>query len=170
VKIRKVVANNRKRAFEVHTPRGVYDFPYARADPMPSPEDRLRRVYVDDEIGREGFTWVLESGAEGSLHVDSVLDVNCDPTYMVDLLLHNLTVEALDLLEESGLGKRAIARRLGTSASQLYRLLDPTNKRKSLRHMVELLYVLGAEVRVEVTRREPAGAALSAHGPGPGRG
>jgi hypothetical protein len=47
-------------------------------------------------------------------------------------------------------------RRLGTSASQLYRLLDPANHRKSIDQMVALLGVLGGDVKLTVvTRRKP---------------
>jgi len=35
----------------------------------------------------------------------------------------------------------------------LYRLLDPTNYTKSLRQLMSLLYLLGAEVEVEVRDR-----------------
>jgi len=153
VKIRKVVANNRKKAFEVHTYRQAYDFPYALADPAPAPAEKVARVYVDAELGREGFTFVLGSGREGSVHIDSVLEYNEDPFYMADLLLYDLTIKAERLVERSELSKREIIRRLGTSASQFYRLLDPTNYRKSLRQMLALLNVLGYDVDVELKQR-----------------
>lgn len=54
--------------------------------------------------------------------------------------MHLLTVEARDAVEESGLGKRQIARLLGTSPSQLYRLLDPTYPTKSLGQMLNELW------------------------------
>jgi hypothetical protein len=159
VKIRDVRANNRRRAFEVRTHRGVYPFPYAVADPRPTPDDRVAEVAVDPELGREGFTYTLESGAEGSVHVDHVLEYNEDPATLADLLLHRLTVEALERVEAAGLSRRELARRLGTSVTQLYRLLDPTNYGKSLRQLFALLHVLGCEVDVQVRDRrgrEPA--------------
>ena len=152
MKIRKVAPNNRKRMFEVHTHRAVYSFPYVVAQPSPSSRDRIERVYVDPELGREGFTFELESGRGGSVHMDSVLEYNKDPSYMADLLLYKLTVEAQRRLQRSRLSKREVMRRLNTSASQLYRLLDPTNDKKSLRQMVALLAVLGYEVNLSVTR------------------
>jgi hypothetical protein len=154
VKIKAVRANNHRKSFEVETHRGVFSFPYSAARPSPSPQDRVVEVYVDPELGREGFTYALESGAEGSVHVDSVLEYNEDPGALADLLLHRLTVEALDRLDESGLSRREIARRLGTSATQLYRLLDPTNNRKSLQQVIALLHVLGCEVKVSVKRKK----------------
>jgi hypothetical protein len=93
---------------------------------------------------------VLASGAEGSVHIDHILDYNEEPGYMRDLLLHNLTVEALMRLEASPLSRREIIRRLGTSPAQFYRLIDPTNYRKSVDKMLTLLRVLDCEVEVIV--------------------
>ncbi len=107
-------------------------------------------VYVDAELGAEGFTYVLESGAENSVHVDAVLEYNEDPGHMRDLLVYKLTVEAQKCLEASGLSKREVIRRLGTSASQFYRLLDQTNTQKSIDGLVMLLRVLDCEVDFSV--------------------
>ena len=150
MKITSVAANNRKRAFEVGTRRGQWLFPYSRAEPPPTPSDPLVELYIDPELGREGFTYVLASGEEGSVHIDHVLDYNEEPGYMRDLLLYNLTVEAMDRIETSPLSKREIIRRLGTSPAQFYRLVDPTNYRKSVDKLLSLLQVLDCEVEVIV--------------------
>jgi predicted XRE-type DNA-binding protein len=150
LKITSVRANNRKRAFEVETRRGQWLFPYGKAEPAPAPSDPLVELYIDPELGREGFTYVLASGAEGSVHIDHVLDYNEEPGYMRDLLLHNLTAEALERIEASPLSQREIIRRLGTSPAQFYRLIDPTNYRKSVDKMLALLQVLDCEIEVIV--------------------
>jgi len=150
VKITSVTANNRKRAFEVTTRRGQWPFPYSEAEPEPTTSDPLVELYIDPELGREGFTYLLASGAEGSVLMDHVLDYNEEPGYMRDLLLYNLTVEALKRLEASSLSKREIIRRLGTSPAQFYRLIDPTNYRKSVDKLLSLLQVLDCEVEVIV--------------------
>jgi len=150
VKVTSVTANNRKRAFEVKTRRGEWLFPYSKAEPEPTTSDPLVELYVDPELGREGFTYLLASGAEGSVLVDHVLDYNEEPGYMRDLLLHNLTAEALERIEASPLSKREIIRRLGTSPAQFYRLIDPTNYRKSVDKMLALLQVLDCEIEVIV--------------------
>jgi predicted XRE-type DNA-binding protein len=150
VKIEAVTANNHKKAFEVTLSEGLLEFPYSKSDPAPDPSDRVEQVYVDEELGREGFTYILESGREGSVHVDWVLDYNEDPKYMRELLLHNLTVEARRRIEARGVSRNEILRRVGTSASQLSRLLDTTNKTKSLDKMVELLGALDCEVELTV--------------------
>jgi hypothetical protein len=146
MKIRSVRQNNRLRAFEITTYRGPFTFPYAMADPPPTNSNPVRDVYVDKEIGREGITYVLQSGAEGTVHIEQILEYNQDPGYMRDLLLYKLTIAAQDRIEESALSKREIIRRLGTSPAQLYRLLDPTNYRKSVDKLLALLQVLGCDV------------------------
>jgi len=50
------------------------------------------------------------------------------------------------------LPRREIIRRLGTSASQFYRLLDQTNYKKSVDQVLALLNVLGCEVHCSVNR------------------
>ena len=156
MKLHSVTANNRRRTFEVITRAGTYSFPYVKCEPAPSPDDRLTDVYVDSELGNEGFTYVLASGAEGSVMLDSVLDHNADPQYLADLDLYYLTVAAKEGLEASGRSVRDVARALGTSPPQLYRLLDTANYTKSARQLLSLLALLG--YRVELTDREPAAA------------
>lgn len=161
MKIKKVESDNRRRRFDVTTARGVLPFPFARCDPAPTPDDRLVEVFVDPELGREAFTYRLESGAEGSVHVDSVLDVNADPDHLARLELYRLTVEAKERLEATGLSVRDAAERLGTSPPQLYRLLDPTNYTKSARQLLAVLALGGASVHVtdgtDRTRRQIVG-------------
>jgi hypothetical protein len=140
------MANNRRKAFEVRTSSRVLVYPYAKADPAPSSTNSVAEVAVDAEIGREGFTYRLASGREGTVHVEQVLEYNQDPGYLRDLLLYKLTLEAQKRVDSSPLSKREIIRRLGTSAAQFYRLLDQTNYRKSIDQVLVLLHVLDCEV------------------------
>ena len=157
MKLRDVVINNRKAQLELVVRAGkVYPFPYSRLSPRPSATDRIRVAVVDKELGREAVTYTLESGAEGTIHIDSALEYNQDPSYLAELLNHKLTVEARSRLDESGLSRREIARRLNTSVPQLYRLLDPTYSRKSLNQLVALLHVLDCDVDVVVRPKDAA--------------
>ncbi len=146
MKIRSVRHNNRKKVFEVRTSAKALAFPYSKADPRPTPDDPVKRVFVDKELGREGFTYELESGLTGTVHVEQVLEYNQDPNHLRDLLLYRLTLEAQKRIDQSPLSKREIVRRLGTSAAQLYRLLDQTNYRKSVDQLISLLQVLECDV------------------------
>ena len=150
MKIRSVKANNKKRVFEVKLLSKKYSFPYVKADPAPKPDDPITRVFVDKELGSEGFTYELASAKTGTVHVDQVLHYNQDPNYLRDLLLYKLTLEVQKRVAESPLAKREIVRRLGTSATQLYRLLDQTNYEKSVDQLVSLLQILDCDVDLVV--------------------
>ncbi len=130
MKIRSVTQNNRKKIFEVRTATKKLVFPFSKADPTPTVQDPITEVSVDGEAGREAFTYVLHSGRTGTVHAEQVLEYNQDPAYLRDLL--------------------QIMRRLGTSAAQLYRLLDQTNYRKSVDQVLALLQVLNCEVDLVV--------------------
>jgi hypothetical protein len=136
--------------FEVRTSTKTLAFPFSKADPAPTAEDPVTELSVDAEAGREAFSYVLHSGRTGTVHVEQVLEYNQDPTYLRDLLLYRLTLEAQKRVAKSSLSKREIVRRLGTSAAQLYRLLDQTNYRKSVDQLLALLQVLNCEVDLVV--------------------
>ena len=154
MKIDAITTDNRRSAFQLRVGANDYWMPYAVLPNPPTPENRVSEVAPDPEIGNEGFTYRLADGSEGTIHMDAVLEYNRDPAYLTELLLYRLTSEALDALNESPLTVRELIRRLGTSPSQFYRLLDPTNRSKSVGQMVSLLHLLGREVEVVVKRRE----------------
>lgn len=161
MKITSVTDRTREKALEINTAGRSYTFPYAKLRVVPSVNDPITEIYPDPELGNEAFTYRLRSGAEDTVHFDAVLDVNADPDYLQGLLFHQLTIEAIRGLEESRIGKRQAARQLGTSASQLYRLLDPNNTSKSLGQLLALLDLVGREVGVVVVPKSAAGSAPS---------
>lgn len=150
MKIRSVSHNNRKKAFEVKTSTRTFLLPYAKVSPEPTRDDAAARVFVDPELGREGFTYVLESGKEGIVHIEQVLEYTQDSSFLRDALLYKLTIEAQKRVDTSPLAKREIIRRLGTSATQFYRLLDQTNYRKSVDQLLSLLHLLDGDVDLVV--------------------
>lgn len=157
MKIRNVTANNRRNEFSVVTRSGAtYTFPYAESDPRPGADDRIDEVFVDKDLGSEAFTYVLESGKEGTVHIEQVLEYNEDPMYLAELLTYKLTLEAQRGIEGSGLSRRQIAKRLKTSLPQLYRLLDPTNTNKSMNQLVALLHILNRDVDLVVKKKNAA--------------
>jgi len=153
MKIRNVKQNNRKKAFEVETRGRTFLYPYAKLEIQPSPTNKIVEVYVDGEIGNDGFTYVLDSGHEGTVHIDHVLEYNRDPGYLRDLIIYKLTIEAQKRVKDSPLSKREIIRRLETSASQFYRLLDQTNYKKSLDQLLSLLQILDCDIDFVVQER-----------------
>jgi len=153
MKIRSIGVNNRKKIFEVRASKKTLAFPFSKAEPAPTSENPVVKVFVDSETSREAFTYTLESGKSGTIHVEQVLEYNQDPMCLRDLLLYRLTVEAQKRTAESALSKREIIRRLGTSAAQLYRVLDQTNYRKSVDQVLALLQVLNCDVDLVVRNR-----------------
>ncbi len=150
MKIRSVSANARRKAFDVMVPGRTHTFPYAKCTPRPTGSDPVTEVYVDPELANEAFTYRLKQGGEGSVHVEQVLDFNKDPSYLRDLLLYQLTLEAQRRVAETSLSKREIVRRMGTSPAQLYRLLDQTNYGKTVDQLLRLLNVLDCDVELVV--------------------
>ncbi len=150
MKIKTVAGNNRRKVFEVKTATRTWVLPYAKLDPRPTLQDPLATVFVAPELGREGFTYVLRSGREGTVHIYQVLEYNQDPGYLRDALLYKLTLKAQERVKATPLSKREIIRRLGTSATQFYRLLDQTNYAKTIDQLLCLLQVLDCHVDLVV--------------------
>jgi hypothetical protein len=156
MKIRSVIHNNRRKAFEVKTSKKTFLLPYSQVAPQPTAADPILRIFVDQELGGEAFTYVLKSGREGTVHIEQVLEYNQDPDFLRDALLYKLTIEAQRRVAASPLSKREITRRLETSPAQLQRLLDQTNYRKSVDKLLSLLNVLGCDVDLLVrAKRAP---------------
>jgi hypothetical protein len=150
VRIRGVRINNRRKVFEVRTSTRRLLFPFSKVDPKPTAADPVVRVFVDRELGSEGFGFILHAGRQGSVHIEQVLEYNRDPGHLRDALLYNLTIEAQKRVKASALSRRELIRRLGTSAAQFYRLLDQTNYRKSVDQLLSLLQILDCDVRLVV--------------------
>ncbi len=155
MKILDVKANYRTKAFEVSTGEGEFSYPFAKLAVRPTTQDRAREVFADADAGYEAFTYRLASGHEDTVHLDAVLEYNQDPSLLNELLLYRLTVQARDAVEESGISKREMIRRLGTSPSQFYRLLDPTYYGKSVSQLIALFNILGMKVDVVVSPPSP---------------
>ena len=155
MKIQSIEANNRRKAFEIRTAEGIFPFPYVKLRHQPGSGNRVTSVAPDPELGDEAFTYILEDGTEDTVHLDAVLEYNEHAEYLRDLLLYKLTLEAQKQVEMSGMSKRELIRRLGTSASQFYRLLDPDNTSKSVGQLLALLHLLDCEVDLVVRERVP---------------
>ena len=150
MKIRTVRANSRRKVFELATPKAHFLYPFAKLDPKPSAANPMVKVWVDKELASEAVSYVLASGREGTAHIEQVLEYNKDPDYLRDRLLYRLTLEAQKRIAASPLPRREVIRRLGTSATQFYRLLDQTNYSKSVDQLVSLLQILDCEVDLVV--------------------
>ena len=148
--IKRIRVNNKKRSFEIDTKKGNFSLPFSRLRLVPTKENRVKEIYVDREVANRGITYVLDSGEEDTIHIDAFLDYNRDPDFMRKLTLFKLTVKANEIIKESKLAKREISRKLRTSPSQLYRLLDTANYKKTIDQMVKLLSALNYQIDIRV--------------------
>ncbi len=156
MKIQVVSINQRKKTLDIGTEKGLLSLPFSRLPLKPSARDKLTAAYVDSELARRAVTYCLASGKEESVHLDAFLDYNRDPDFLRNATLHKLSVDALKLVAKSGLSKHELVRRLKTSPSQLYRLLDPANYKKSVDEMLRLLAVLGYRVDMKLVKEAMA--------------
>ncbi len=160
--IKSVKVNNKKKCLEIQTSKGSFVLPFSKLSLVPTADNSIKKVYVDEELANKAITYILESGEEDSVHLDAFLDYNEDPDYMKKMALYNLTLKALELVKQSSLSKREIARKLRTSPAQLYRLLDTANYSKSLDQMVRLVASLGYEIDF-ILKEQPQADLRAAH-------
>lgn len=146
MKIQSVTVNNRRKTVEINTRKGIFGLPFAKLRVKPTANNRIAEIYIDQELGRRAITYRLASREEDSVHIDAFLDYNRDPDFLRKVTLHKLSLEACKAMKASGLSKHEVVRRLKTSPSQLYRLLDPSNHRKSVDEMLRFLSVLGCKI------------------------
>ena len=152
MKIKSVALNNKKKTIEIETNKEDFSLPFSRLVLRPTAKNRIVKIYVDKQLANRGVTYLLESGAEDSIHLDAFMDYNKDPEFIRQTIVHQLTVKALELLKKCEISKHEMARRLKTSPSQLYRLLDPANRRKSIDEMLKLLSVLGYRIEWKLVK------------------
>jgi len=72
MKIRSVTHNNRREAFLLKSSNKSWWLPYSEVVPQPTGNDPIVSIFVDKELGGEGFGYVLESGKEGTVYSERV--------------------------------------------------------------------------------------------------
>lgn len=150
-KISSVTMDKKKKLILVRSKNDEFlSLPFSRLSTVPSAGNPILDIWVDKELGSQAVTFKLKDGMVDSIPLDAFLDFNKDPEYLRSLELYQLTLKAEKLLDKSGMSKREVARRMGTSMSQLSRLLDATDQKKSIDQMMKLLTILGATVTVKV--------------------
>jgi hypothetical protein len=152
MKIKKVSTNNRKKCIDIETAKGLFSLPFAKLRLIPTVKNRIVKIYIDPELANECITYFLESGADDSVPLCAFLDYNKEPEYMRKATLYNLTIKALELLEQSHLSKREVARKLHTSPTQIYRLLQTNNYTKTIDMMLKLITALGYDFEINLKK------------------
>jgi len=119
-----------------------------------SSKNRFVSIDIDEEVGRQGATFVLSDGTGGDLPADFVL-YYCDPTY--DWSPINQLKRALrDKLDRSKLSVRVLADALRTSPSQVVRLLEANRGSKQLLQLFKLAELAGYRVSFTLKRKPAA--------------
>ena len=121
-----VYANHRAQVFVVHLGQRKLQYPFALLDPKPRRWDRFDHYYVDETLGSTAVWYVLQSGKQGLLTAEEVLNYYREPSDVRTRMLCELTYAALEHISSTGFSRSQILKRLHTSPSQLQRILDPS--------------------------------------------
>lgn len=147
--IKSVDVNNYAKKIAIEVKGAVYDMPFAKLMTKPTSHNPIIEIFVDQELASEAVTYMLKNGEVDSIPLDAFLDYNRNPDYLKKMFLFEMTNVALDKLKSSQISKNEVCKRLRTSPSQLARLLDPTNTKKTMDKMLELLVILGADIQLK---------------------
>ncbi len=148
-RFRKAEFDNKMRMFHLeYTSDLKVDCPYSAL----GIHDKVVESGPDPEVGRHSFYFVLSNGKKDYVPYDQPLHIVQNPEYVRQQTLFEVTDRLNRLIEESKVPKRELARRLGTSLSQLARLLDTTNYKKELSRLIEIAAMLNYEFKWEFKR------------------
>ena len=150
-KIKKATWSNKKKLIEIEIAKGQLSLPFAKLMTPPTRGNPIEKLYVDKELASKAITYCLKDGTLDSVPLDAFLDFNKDPDYLRESEMHRLSILANKLVKDTGISKREICRRMGTSMSQLSRLLDTSNYSKTFDQLIKLFNILGTEVKIEVS-------------------
>jgi len=148
-KIKSVRLNNYAKKITVEVNDQTYDLPFAKLLSRPTHLNPIIEVFVDPDLGNEAVTYMLKDGKVDSVPVDAFFDYNRSPDYLKKIFLFEMTHAALERIKKTKISKNEICSRLKTSPSQLARLLDPGNSKKTIDKMLELLVVLDVDVQLK---------------------
>lgn len=151
--IKDVQISYRKKRVTILTKNGELFLPFHKLRVPPATDNKAVDIFVDKELAKRAISYVLEDGRGDSVHLDAFLEFNHDPEYDKSIHLHKLTVKANEAFHKSALSKTDIAQRLETSRSQLDRILDTSNYKKSIDEVLKLLNVLGFKLEIKVRKK-----------------
>ena len=158
-KFKAIKPNYRKGVLEITLQEGRkptrYNLPFAAFKGTKiSAKNRLVSIGIDEELGRQGATFVMADGTHGNLPADFVL-YYCDPTYDWSPI-NQLKRVLRDKLDASKLSVRVVADALRTSPSQVVRLLEENRGSKQLLQLLKLAELAGYRVTFTLKRKPAA--------------
>ena len=145
-KFRIVELDNKKKVFHLKYTSGLeVECPYSAL----GIRHKVVEAAADSEAGQHSFYFILENGKKDFVPFDQPLHIAQNPEYVKEQTLYEVTKQLNEFIKKAKVPKRELARRLGTSLSQLARLLDTTNYKKELSRLIELAAMLNYEFRWE---------------------
>lgn len=158
-KFKAIKPNYRKGVLEITLQEGRkltrYKLPFAALKgTRVSAKNRFVSIDIDEELGRQGTTFVMADGTRGGLPADFVL-YYCDPTYDWSPI-NQLKRVLRDKLDASKLSVRVLADALKTSPSQVVRLLEENRGSKQLLQLLKLAELAGYRVTFTLKRKPAA--------------
>ncbi len=141
-KFKNVKFDNKKRIFNIEYTSGLkIECPYSAL----GIRGKVVKASADKEVGGHSFYFILENGHKDFVPFDQPLHISQHPEYVRQQTLYEVTKQLNEFIKQEKVSKRELARRLGTSMSQLSRLLDTTNYKKELSRLIELAAMLNYE-------------------------
>ena len=158
-KFKAIKPNYRKSVLEITLQEGRrltrHNLPFAVfKGKRVSSKNRFVSIDIDEELGRQGATFVLADGTRGDLPADLVL-YYCDPTYDWSPI-NQLKRVLRDKLDASKLSVRVLADALRTSPSQVVRLLEENRASRQLVQLLKLAELAGYRVTFSLKRKRAA--------------
>ena len=153
---KEIKPNYRRRVLEISLREGrnkkTYDLPFKVFGKRKiHGGNRFASITIDQKLGNQAASFVLEDGTKGDFPADIVL-YHCDPTY--DWSPINQLKRALkDKLGASQLSVRVIADALNTSPSQVVRLLQENKVSKQLAQLFRLAELAGYQVEFSLKKK-----------------
>lgn len=143
-KFKKVELDNKKRVFHLEYTSGLkIECPYSAL----GIQEKVVEAMPDSETRGHSFCFMLENGKKEFVPYDQPLHIVQNPEYVKQQTLYEVTKQLNEFIKLAKTPKRELARRLGTSLSQLSRLLDTTNYKKELSRLIELAAMLNYEFK-----------------------
>lgn len=145
-KFKKVEFDNKKRVFYLVYTSGLrIECPYSAL----GIHNKVIETAPDPESGKHSFYFILDNGKKEFVPYDQPLHIAQHPEYVKQQTLYKITKQLNEFIKNARVSKRELSRRLGTSMSQLARLLDTTNYKKELSRLIELASLLNYEFKWE---------------------
>ena len=155
-KFKKIRPNYKKKILEISLIEGgktsLFYLPFSVfKNHKITSKNKFKTIQIDHEFGNTSVSFVLEDGKTGDFPSDFVL-YYCDPSYdwsSINQLKKNLKSE----IKSAHLSMRLLAHALGTSPSQVLRILDSKKSTNQLAQLMKLAHFAGMELEFKLRKK-----------------